>query len=252
MADADAVKGEVAEALQKHPDAMLVHYDHGDTTELLGDNAEPVIDLANVNLLSGHECYNMNCLSGKVLGAVAHNEHGCPAYWGYVEVVSFTTDALEEFKTALNYGFYKRFEGLSWEECVSTTKKVMQQLANQLATEGKLIASVAMTSNMNALVCYNGGSEQPQVCPFRLLLHKMLPQKFKKYAWKLSRKAALAMMLQPAGIGFAVHDFVVECQHISNPYRIHGFWWGMIMIIAGLFLWTWEIVNWLNLKRRIC
>jgi hypothetical protein len=233
---------------------MLVHYDHGNETELIGANGEPVIDLTNTELLSGREVYCMNCLSAKVLGARAYSDYGCKAYWGYTDVVSFTTDALAEFKQALNHGFFLRLEGLSWEECVLKTKKVMQQLANQLALEGKIIASVAMTNDMNALVCYNGGSEPPKTCPFRLLLHKMLPKKFKKYAWKISRKTALAMMLQPAGAGFAIHDFILECQHISDPYRFppHGFYWGMLMIIVGLLFWTWEIANWLKLKRNFC
>jgi hypothetical protein len=254
LKDSLAVRSEVEKALKTHPDAMLVHYDHGDTTELIGDNGEAVVDLANMELLAGRECFNMNCLSAKVLGARAHAEHGCLAYWGYVESVIFTTDALAEFKQALNYGFFTRLEHNSWEECVSKTKKVMQQLANQLAEQGKIIAAVAMTNNMNALVCYNGGSEPPQPCPFRLLLHKMMPKKFKKYAWKLSRKSALAMMLQPAGVGFSVHDFILECQHISDPYRFppHGFYWGTLMIVLGLLLWTWEIVNWINLKKNLC
>jgi len=252
LKDEHATRNEVEEALRQYPAAMLVHYDHGNTTELIGDNTEPVIDLENIELLRGRECYNMNCLSAKVLGARAYKEHGCQAYWGYTEVVSFTTDAIQEFKEALNHGFYLRLAGHSWEDCVLKTKKVMQQLANKLAEEGKIIAAVSMTSNMNALVCYNGGSKPPKPCPLRLLLHKLLPRKFKKYAWKISRKAGIALMLQPAGIAFAIHDFILECQHISDPYRFppHGFWWGIIFIIVGLLLFSTEYVSWLEKRRR--
>lgn len=235
---------------------MLVHYDHGDTTELLGDNGDPVIDLENIELLSGREAYNMNCLSAQVLGLRAHDDYGCVAYWGYTEVVSFTTDALTEFKQALNYGFFQRLQGDSWEDCVSKTKEVMQQLANELASSGKIIAAVAMTNNMDALVCYNGGSTPTEsTCPFRLLAHKFLPKKFKKYAWKVSSRTVYALLLQSLGTGLTVHDFILECQKIADPYRFppHGFWWGTLLIVIGLALMSGEIIQTVQKpKRNMC
>jgi hypothetical protein len=38
------------------------------------------------------------------------------------------------------------------------------------------------------------------------------------------------------GLGIIIHDFILECQKISNPYRLHGFWIGIILVILGWIL----------------
>ena len=61
-----------------------------------------------------------------------------------------------------------------------------------------------------------------------------------KIAKFLKNKNLIGTALQFFGLGLCVHDFIVECQKISNPFRIppHGFWTGIVLIIAG-----WIILN---------
>jgi len=47
----DAVRDKVEKALKENPDAMLIHYNHGEEDALIGQDTRPVVDLGNVNLL---------------------------------------------------------------------------------------------------------------------------------------------------------------------------------------------------------
>jgi len=168
----NAVRENVEKGLKENPSALYIHYGHGDQDRLVGDDALPVVDLNNVDLLSGREVYTMACLSARVLGVTAYNKK-CVAFWGYVEVVSFTTDALEEFKEALNYGFYLRFKGKGFKERVDETKAKMQEITNKLIADGKFMAASCMDSNMNALVCYDGGAPPPEACPVSRVIARL-------------------------------------------------------------------------------
>lgn len=161
----DAIREKVETALKENTDAMLIHYDHGNEDALIGQDTQPVVDLGNVSLLEGRESYNMNCLSAKTLGKEAY-ENGCLAYWGYVEVVSFTTDAEQDFCTAFNYGLLLRLEGKSWKECLELTKTKMTEIVADLMNRGNTLAAMALTSDRNALHCWGPGIETPtEECP---------------------------------------------------------------------------------------
>ena len=179
----EAVREKVEEALRSDPEAMMVHYDHGGEDRLYGNNHRAVIDLDNVDLLSGRESYNMNCLSAKVLGAEAYKRN-CKAYWGNIEVVSFTTDAIEHFEEAFNLGFKFRLQNNTWEACLSKVKERLNELIDDLIGQGKLMAAWCMRSYRDSLVCYNGGSVPPEPeCFFRRLAVKLFGPK----AWRWLR-----------------------------------------------------------------
>jgi hypothetical protein len=40
------------------------------------------------------------------------------------------------------------------------------------------------------------------------------------------------------GMGLMTHDFILECQKISDPYRFppHGFWWGFLLIVISFII----------------
>jgi len=157
---ADAVRDKVEEALTQDPGAMLIHYDHGDEDRVIGQDGNPVIDLENVSLLGGRESYNMNCLSGKTLGKAAYKK-GCLAYWGYVEVVSFTSDAEQDFCDAFNYGLLLRLEGKSWKECLDAAKARMTEIVDDLVKRGNGLAAMCLREDRDALHCWGNGIEEP-------------------------------------------------------------------------------------------
>lgn len=156
--------------------SLYVHYDHGSEDCHWGGAHEKVIDLGNVNLLSGKEVYCMNCSSAKKLGVEAW-KRGAVAYWGYVEEFVFTTDALDAFKEFANYGLKKRLEGLSWKECLEKTKERAKEIINELIRNGKYIAASALLHNMENLVCYTPSEPPKSRSVFRRLALRLFGAK---------------------------------------------------------------------------
>lgn len=103
----------VDEILREYPSAMFFHADHGSPDKLYGVNASVIINLDNVDLLASRECYMDNCSSAKTLGVEAFKQ-GCPMFWGYKDVFSLTTDALDEFSDFVLYGVMRRIE--QWDD----------------------------------------------------------------------------------------------------------------------------------------
>lgn len=171
---ADAIRENVEGALKDHPDALLIHYNHGSEDAIYGQDERPVVDLTNVSLLKNREVYNMNCLSAKTLGKAAY-QNGCLAYWGYVEVVSFTTDAEQDFCEAFNYGFLLRIEGKAWKECLESTKAKMTEIIDDLVKRGNGIAAMLLREDRDALHCWAKDVEEPhEECPFSRLIVSLL------------------------------------------------------------------------------
>ena len=161
--DREAVKGYVLPALKDKRPQWFVHYDHGSDYVLWGDDEKPIIDLSNLDRLSGMHVYCMNCSSGKGLGAHAVGK-GILEYWGYVDVVSFTTDALEEFGDVFNYGIIASVaEGRWLKDVVEDARQHGYDTADRLREEGKILGASCMVKDMNILhVYYEGGPEPPE------------------------------------------------------------------------------------------
>jgi hypothetical protein len=66
---------------------------------LWDDDEESIIDLSSLDRLARMHVYCMNCLSGKGLGTHAVSK-GVLEYWGYVDSVAFTTEAIDAFGEA--------------------------------------------------------------------------------------------------------------------------------------------------------
>lgn len=152
LAGSEAVKSRVEEELQKGTD-LFIFYDHGSEGALIGQDEQPVIDLNNCHWLADKEVYTLACLSAKELGAEVWRRGG--KYWGYTEVVGFTTDALPEFKKSFNCGFaYLFIERVPHGTALDKARETFDQLATALVSEGKIIAAIYMRKNRESLVDY--------------------------------------------------------------------------------------------------
>ena len=157
LADGEAVKKRVEEELQKGTD-LFIFYDHGSEDALIGQDEKPVIDLSNVSSLKDKEVYTLACLSADKLGAAVWAQGG--KYWGYTEVVGFTTDALPEFGQAFNCGFcYLFIDGLEHTQALDLAKETFDQLALDLLSKGNIIAAIFMRQNKESLVSLHPGNE---------------------------------------------------------------------------------------------
>jgi len=162
LLDEKAVKEEVERELENKPE-WFMHMDHGSEYVIWGDDEKPIIDLSNLGKLAGIHVYCMNCSSGKGLGAHAVGK-GVLEYLGYNDVVSFTTDALEEFEAVFNYGIVMALSEEKWlKDVVESMREHGYQVADQLLEEGKLLGASCMVNDMNILhVYYEGGPEPPE------------------------------------------------------------------------------------------
>jgi len=202
--------------------------------------------LKNVELLRNRECYNTNCSSAKNLGVEAWKRGA--VYWGYKDIVYFTTDALEEFQEAFNYGIKRRVDGLSWEECLEKAKKRMTELADKLVEAGKALAASCMRHNRDILVCYDAHPPEP-VCRLRALAVKLLG----RAGWRVSRGFALSMALFFMGFGVALHDFTHALWEVGGYPEIlswQGGYVGYTLMLIGFILVVKEHIKWIAWKTK--
>jgi len=153
LAESEAVREKVEEQLRKGVD-VFIFYDHGDEDALIGQDEKPVIDLSNCHFLKEKETYTLACLSAKKLGVEVWRRGG--KYWGYTEVVGFTTDSLKEFQEAFNCGFcYLFLEGETHQAALDRARETFDRLAEELVSQGKIMAAIFMRQNRDSLVSYN-------------------------------------------------------------------------------------------------
>jgi len=236
LAKEDAVREKVEKVLKETPDINVHHADHGSEDKIWGNDDRPVIDLENVELLRGRAIHNNNCSSAKKLGVEAW-KRGCLAFWGYTEVVYFTTDALEEFKEAMNYGLKRRVDGFSWSDCLKKTKERMTELIDALVKAGKALAASCLRHDRDSLVCYNSQPPAEPSCPVRRLSVKVFGANI---GWKLTRKFGIAILLFGMGFGIALgkltHTFW-EIGGLQEVFAPQGDYVGYaLMLIAFLTL----------------
>lgn len=152
LAEDDAVRPAVEKALQRFNPDIFVFYDHGSEDCLWGQGGnEAAIDLKNCDRLAGKEVFTLACLSARDLGPEVWRKGG--TYWGYTEVVSFTTDALDAFQESFNCGFRFRFvENDSRENSLRRAKETFTRLAFELVEAGNIFAALCMRGNADSLV----------------------------------------------------------------------------------------------------
>ena len=170
LAEDDAVRPAVEKALQTFNPDIFVFYDHGSEDCLWGQGGTAAaIDLKNVGLLANIETYTLACLSAKSLGVEVWRRGG--AYWGYTEVVGYTTDALAEFQEAFNCGFHYRFiEGDIRQNSLQRAKETFSRLSLELIDVGNPLAAICMRGDGDALVYLNAHKpEEKEGCLLALL-----------------------------------------------------------------------------------
>jgi len=182
----DAVKEKVEQALQNNPSACFCFYDHGNEDCLWGNNDKHVIDLTNNILFRNREVYTMACLSAKRLGADSYLRYKT-VYWGSYELISFTTDALEEFQKALNYGIKLRLNGeTDWNEIMDKTKIHDTEVIDEMISKGKIFAAALMRENRDARRVWTdktppSDEDSNSDCKLRSFLLKVFGQR----AWRI-------------------------------------------------------------------
>lgn len=188
--DQEAVKSHVEEALASDPKpSWFVHYDHGSDYVMWGDDEQPIIDLDNLDKLAGMHVYCMNCSSGKGLGSHAV-EKGILEYLGYVDAVSFTTDATDEFGEVLSWGIVEAInQAKDLKDIVELMRQHGYDTADELEGQGMLLAAGAMVQDMNILhVFYEGGPPPPEPsCAVSRMLLKMGGWNF-LWFWRMLRQ----------------------------------------------------------------
>jgi hypothetical protein len=236
---------EVTEALKENSVAIYIHYNHGSEDAHWGSENEAVVDLENVGLLSGRETYCMNCLSAKKLGVEAWKGKAT-GYWGYSEVFTFTTEALDEFGEFANSGLKFRLEGKSWKECLQLAKDLAESLAQKLVAAGKYIASVILQGDADALRCYTEDMPPPSDCAFRRLAIRLFGPKI---GWKLPSPMKLVSKLRSVDLSYfliIVFFFILNRMDalVCGPlldigYAFQFSWWvfmTMLVVVASLLL----------------
>lgn len=221
LAKEDAVREKVEEILKENADINILHYDHGSEDKIWGNDESPVIDLNNIKLLKGRDCYNNNCSSAKKLGIEAWKLRA--TFWGYTDVFIFSTDSLEEFKTAVNWGIKRRVDGLSWKDCLQKTKEKMTELIDKLVETGRALAASCMRHDREHLVCYNAHppGEDDTDCWFRKqAIHLFGP----KFGWKLP---SLQFLRKPAFWIILVAMVLAETLFWVSLLQIDSMWWSI-------------------------
>ena len=173
LAEGEAVRARVEQELAAGFD-LFIFYDHGSENALIGQDEKAVIDLKNAGLFSNKEVFTLACLSAKELGPEVWRKGG--TYYGYVDVFSFTMDALPSFQEAVNCGFHYRFiEGDSRQSTLTRAKETFTRLASELIDAGKTLAAICMSENGKNLVYLNAHEpEEKEGCLLGLL--KLLPR----------------------------------------------------------------------------
>ena len=239
-------RSEVEAALKNHPRALFIHYNHGSEDKLWGSKTEAVVDLKNVDLLADRPVYCMNCLSAQKLGVEVW-KRGCMAYYGYVQVFAFSTEALEAFKTFANYGIFLYLEGETWSELLSKAREKGRELSAKLASEGKYLASILMSQDTDALHCWNGEEPPPEVS--KCFLRRTAVRLLGRTGWMLSRKFSLSLLIFSVGFGVGLHDFchaLWEVGGYSEILSLQGGYFGFLLMLMGFILGTYEYGKWMR------
>jgi len=188
LAEEKAIKENVEGVLTNDPDLAVIHYDHGSEDAIYGNDGNPVINLANNKLLKNRECFNMNCLSAKVLGVDSYWRYNT-VYWGSWEVIAFITtpNALLLFKEALNFPIKRMLGGEEdWNKIMDETKENDDRIIDKMISIGETFAAAVHLSNRGSRRVWTEKTppdDQESDCIFRRLALKLLGQK----AWRIQR-----------------------------------------------------------------
>ena len=244
LAKEKAVRSEVEKALKENPHALVVHYDHGSEEAWYGSDEKPCIDLENVDLLKGRECYAQNCSSAKKLGVKAWELE--VTYWGYRDVYVFTPEEEEYFKRFNNYGIKLHLDGFNWKTCLQKTKELATKLIDELVEKGKALAAACLRHDSGILVLYDKEHPPKSDCTFRKMAIKIFGA---KAGWKISWKTMLGIAMFWLSLGIMLHDYCHECWLYGGYPEIlsfQGFYVGFVLCVISFIILFWEHIKWLR------
>lgn len=178
---------------------LVVFYDHGNETSLIGNDTKPLLDSRNVGSMRGREVYTMCCLAAKNLGPEAWRK-GCLAWWGYTKVFSFVTTDEAIFCRLANMGLILlRKEHYSWEECITRVKAAYDE---EIANGGNPWTVISLINDRDALVCWTDKNQPTSDCTFRNMAIKL----FGTRGQKLSKSCVAAFMAYYMSWGYGIYS----------------------------------------------
>ena len=180
-----AVRSRVEEELEAWANACLIHFDHGNEDCIWGQD-EKVIDLNNNVLLKNRECFSMSCLSAKTLGVDSYHRYHT-TFWGSWEVISFTTDALDEFMRAMNFGIKLRLDGeTDWNLIMEKTVEHDNEVIDELILKGKIFAAALLRQDRDARRVWTDKTPPPDQNS-KCFWRNMLLSLFGNRAWRIKK-----------------------------------------------------------------
>ena len=238
----DATRSNVEKFLKEERIDLIIFYDHGTEEGLVAqDGHEYCLDKRNLHLVAGKTIYTLACLSGKDYGVEAYSKYDC-VFWGYEKEFGFTVGEDEHlFKECANHGLiYKLKHNSSWREAY---QKTIEKFNEAIRKAKSLWSKMWLRHDRDALVCYSKDMPPPKP---KCLLRRLAIRLFGRVGRKISRKYALALLLFGIGYGLTWHDLWSEIiSPVGNPYRIHGGYIGLALILIAFIISTWEYVRWL-------
>ncbi len=183
----NATREKIEEALNDFNPTMIIHYDHGSSFTLWGQESnasEPGIDELNVDEAAGTVISTVSCQSASGLGPAAISE-GVKSYIGYTENHAFVMGRDAEFGTASNAANFALLEGKTTQEAFDIGWAAYDALVdNLLAMDDDFSAAwamhdrdcLALLGDVNAkgytkepaLHCIKGGPDSVLLCKIGL------------------------------------------------------------------------------------
>jgi len=152
----NASRVNVEDALKNKPVDFIIHYDHGNSFTIYGQNSnskDPIIDISNVALLKGKATSTFSCETATGIGPLAISA-GAKAYLGYSGPVGVKLSFSNEFVEAANAANYELLEGKTFQEAYNkaynTHTDMMQHILNS-NLPGNFAAAAIMLWNRGLL-----------------------------------------------------------------------------------------------------
>jgi hypothetical protein len=224
-----ATRGNVETFLKQRPTIeAVVFFDHGDENGLVAQDGKGyVLDENNLDLVKGKFIYTLACYAGKKYGVEAW-KRGCK-FIGYDDTFGFTEDEQELFGDAAGYGFELWARGL---RDFKKIKEAMIDRFNRLIDTAKSFwTKVWLQHDRDHLVVYDAEAPSSR-CVFR----RFLLWVFGVHGWRFKRWHSVAAVLFGIGWGLAAHDLWVEICKSGSPWRIHGGYIGLALMLLSVFL----------------
>jgi hypothetical protein len=169
LRDASATRTNVEKELRDFNPRLVVHYDHGSTNAVYGENAlnapQPVIDTANVGKLRFRVMSTVSCLSASGLGPTAIGA-GCTSYVGYNDLHWIVTSTHHAFWNCASMVHKKLVLGYSVKTGFDAAIITYNANIAYYSSIGDMFTALHLQMDRDRLTLL--GSETATTCPRRL------------------------------------------------------------------------------------